>query len=96
MSTFLHFTVVVEYQGRLSGDVQNKIANQIEESLVRHADTVAVHRAFEANAPRAKVKVLPISELPTMRDRQGSHQHDNDSACTPCVRLYEFVHEDTL
>jgi len=95
MSQFLHFTVVVEYNGRLTGDKLEQLGHEIEESLVRHADVVAAGRQFDRH-PKVKHRVLPVEELPLMRDDKGWHQHDNDSACSPCVRLYEFVHENTL
>ena len=95
MSRFLHFTVAVEYNGKLNADQIHKLAHEIEQSLVRHADTVAVGRQFDRH-PKVKYKVLPVEELPHMRDDTGWHLHDNDGACTPCVRLYEFQHEATI
>lgn len=98
MSNFLHFTIAVEYTNtkRWKAGEIDKIANEIYQSLHRHADVVAVDKNFEAVSATAKHRVLPIHEQPEMRDHHGWHVHDNDGACTPCVRLYEHIHPETL
>ena len=96
MSQFLHFTVGVEFNGRLSAEQLTKIGEEIAESLQRHADTVAVERKFDAVAPKVKRRVVPRKEMPETRNHNNWHLHDNDGACTPCVRLYEFQHDNTL
>lgn len=96
MSQFIHFTIAVEYAGRITGENQTEIANSIRDSLMRHAETVAVDRKFDAVAPKVKRRILPVEELPDQRGHYGWHVHDNDGACTPCSVLYGIQHDSTI
>lgn len=98
MSNFIHFTIAVEYTNskRWQAGQLDKIANEIYNSLLRHADVVAVDKTFQAVAPSSKHRVLPLAEQPETRGNNGWHVHDNDGSCTPCSTLYGLVHEETL